>query len=69
MALGLMLALETALIAPSYALLINADFDFDIGLTGTQWAVFDSIPGWAKTTGPGIEVQRNTVATAFSGDH
>lgn len=49
-------------------LLVNGGFDDEtIGLTGTQSAVFDSIPGWTKDSKTeGIEVQRNTVVTAYS---
>lgn len=48
-------------------LLTNGDFDADVNLTGNQWRVYDSIPGWITTSGPGIEVQRNSVVTAQSG--
>lgn len=49
-------------------LLQNGDFEAGVGLTGTQWKVFDNIPGWTAQSGPGIEVQRNTVVQAHSGD-
>jgi len=50
------------------SLLINGNFDDDLGLSGTSWGVYASIPGWTKTFGSGIEVQRNTIVTAHSGN-
>jgi len=39
-------------------------------LTGTQWDVFNSLPGWTKGDGTaGIEIQRNTIIDAYSGDY
>lgn len=48
-------------------LIQNGDFEAD-QLTGTGWNVFSSITGWDSTAGPGIEIQRNTVVAAQSGD-
>ncbi len=49
-------------------LLVNGNFDTPVGeLDGKAWKVFDTIDGWTKTVGPGIEVQHNTVVTAQSG--
>ena len=36
-------------------------------LSGSQWGVYTSIPGWQTLSGSGIEIQRNTVFTAHSG--
>jgi hypothetical protein len=65
-----MVCFIAAFAAPASALpLVNGDFDDTIGLTGTQWSVFNSIPGWTKVDGTsGIEVQRNTIVPAHSGD-
>jgi len=61
------------------ALLVNGGFDeveyrdglvgpdLDV-LSGTQWGVYDTIPGWYTVDGAGIEIQRNTVVTAQSGN-
>jgi hypothetical protein len=55
--------------ASATPLLVNGDFDDDMGLTGTAWKVYDSILGWTKGDGTsGIEVQQNTIVTAQSGD-
>lgn len=55
--------------ASATSLLVNGQFDEDLGLTGTSWNVYSSIPGWFKGDGTaGIEVQRNSVVTAQSGD-
>jgi len=48
-------------------LIINGDFE-DFQLTGNHWGVFDSIPGWETTMGDGIEIQRNTIVNAQSGN-
>ena len=31
------------------------------------WSVFSSISGWTTTSGPGIEIENNTIVTAESG--
>lgn len=49
-------------------LLTNGDFEANVGLSGTNWGVYQSIDGWNKFDGPGIEVQRNTVIAAQSGN-
>jgi hypothetical protein len=50
------------------SILLNGNFDDPVdGLTGS-WGVFSTITGWETTTGPGIEVQQNTVVTAESGN-
>lgn len=49
-------------------LLTNGDFEASVGLSGTNWGVYQSIDGWNKFDGPGIEVQRNTVIAAQSGN-
>lgn len=49
-------------------LLTNGDFEASVGLSGTNWGVYQSIEGWNKFDGPGIEVQRNTVIAAQSGN-
>lgn len=48
-------------------LLTNGDFEANVGLTGSSWGVYSSIPGWTTLNGSGIEVERNTVVTAQSG--
>lgn len=48
-------------------LIINGDFEAP-QLSGSQWQVFGNIPGWNTTKGPGIEIQRNTIVTAQSGN-
>ncbi|WP_369600411.1 DUF642 domain-containing protein [Hahella sp. SMD15-11] len=48
-------------------LIVNGDFEAP-ELTGTSWQVYSSIPGWDKTAGAGIEIQRNTVVAAQSGN-
>ncbi len=51
------------------SLLNNGDFDdTGVGLSDKGWTVKQSISGWTTTSGPGIEVQRNTVVSAHSGD-
>lgn len=49
-------------------LITNGDFEEDQGLSGTQWQIFDGIPGWETLSGPGIEVQHNTITPAYSGN-
>lgn len=49
-------------------LLTNGDFEANVGLSGTSWGVYQSIDGWNKFDGPGIEIQRNTVVAAQSGN-
>lgn len=49
-------------------LLTNGDFEANVGLSGTNWGIYQSIDGWNKFDGPGIEVQRNTVIAAQSGN-
>lgn len=51
-------------------LLTNGDFEeVDGDLGAGKWAVYDGLPGWELTDGPGIEVQSNTVVHAFSGNN
>ncbi len=63
----------TALLLSSVSLLANAnlitngDFEDDVGLTGTNWGVYNAINGWTTLSGAGIEVERNTIVTAQSG--
>lgn len=58
---------------PNYAhstLLINGDFDAgDYGLTGNKYGLFDSIEGWNRVGGQKIEVHKNTLRTADSGNY
>lgn len=49
------------------SMLQNGDFDDNVGLSGRAWRVFNAIPGWTTTQGPGIEIQRNTIVAAHSG--
>lgn len=49
-------------------LLVNGDFEDDVGLTGSRWGVYSDINGWDTYSGPGIEIQRNTVVAAQSGN-
>ena len=76
-------ALALLLAAPASAsILTNGDFELLDGTIGNvhgrplnglgtgQWDVYDGIPGWVKGDGDaGIEIQRNTVVSAFSPDH
>jgi hypothetical protein len=49
-------------------LITNGSFE-DPGLNPGQWTVFNpEIPGWTVQNGAGIEIQNNTVITAFDGD-
>lgn len=48
--------------------IVNGDFEDNVGLSGTAWNVFGSINGWSTLSGPGIEVQHNTVVAAQSGN-
>lgn len=48
-------------------MILNGDFEAP-QLSGSQWQVFGSIPGWNTTAGSGIEIQRNTVVNAQSGN-
>jgi len=63
----------TALLLSSVALLANAslitngDFEDDVGLTGNNWGVYNSVNGWTTFSGAGIEIERNTIVTAQSG--
>lgn len=61
------MALASAASFANANLLTNGDFEASVGLTGTSWGVYQSIEGWDKFDGPGIEVQRNTVIAAQSG--
>lgn len=49
-------------------LLVNGDFEDDVGLTGSRWGVYSSINGWQTYSGPSIEIQRNTIVAAQSGN-
>ena len=62
--------LFSALVATSANanLLINGSFESDVGLSGSQWGVFNTIDGWYTSDGPGIEIQRNTVVSAQDGN-
>ena len=48
-------------------LITNGDFE-DFQLQGRQWRVFNQLPGWFTSIGPGIEIQRNTIVRAQSGN-
>jgi len=65
------LILVGGVVAANADLLKNGNFDDNVGLTGTQWGVFSSIGNnneWKIQSGPGIEVQRNTVVKAQTGN-
>ena len=49
-------------------LITNGSFEENVGLTGGQWGVFQSIPGWTATGGAGIEVERETVVSTPFGN-
>jgi len=49
-------------------LLTNGDFEANVGLSGSNWGIYQSIDGWNKFDGPGIEIQRNTIIAAQSGN-
>lgn len=61
----LMLGLASANIHAN--LITNGDFEAG-QLAGKRWQVFPSIEGWTTTSGHGIEIQRNTVVRAQSGN-
>lgn len=48
-------------------LITNGSFESDVGLKDGKWGVFKNIDGWYTSDGSGIEIQRNTVATAQDG--
>ncbi|WP_250657108.1 PEP-CTERM sorting domain-containing protein [Alkalimarinus coralli] len=50
------------------SLITNGGFESDVGLSGTQWGVFNTIDGWYTSDGAGIEIQRNTVTSAQEGN-
>lgn len=53
--------------AAQATLLTNGGFDDEIGLTGSGWNVYASLPGWTKGADTaGIEVQRGTIVPADS---
>ncbi len=59
----------TATTAASIAnanLLVNGDFE-NPHLAPGAWSVFSSISGWTTSSGPGIEIENNTIVTAQSG--
>jgi hypothetical protein len=59
MALVLLTIFSVIPLAPAQAnLIVNGSFE-DPQLPFATWSVFTSIPGWAATFGPGIEVQNN----------
>ncbi|GBC61804.1 PEP-CTERM sorting domain-containing protein [Desulfonema ishimotonii] len=66
-----------AMVGTAHAnLLDNGNFDTDTeyGLSGKGWHVYsettqDQVPGWDVLEGPGIEIQRNTITTAHSGNY
>ncbi|MCM2286784.1 MAG: PEP-CTERM sorting domain-containing protein [Desulfobacula sp.] len=52
------------------SLLVNGNFDTSgISLSSNNWGVYNSITGWDKLSGAGIEIERNTIITAQSGDY
>ena len=62
------IALTTVATFANANLLVNGDFDANVGLSGSQWSVYGSIAGWTALSGAGIEVERNTVVSAHSGN-
>lgn len=54
-------------IGANATILTNGDFETNT-LTGKHWGVFNVIDGWYTSLGAGIEVQRNTVVNAYSGN-
>jgi len=48
-------------------LITNGSFEADVGLTGNNWNVNNTIPGWYTSSGAGIEVQRGTITTPQDG--
>ena len=48
-------------------LITNGDFESNVGLSNGAWGVYGSIDGWNTLSGPGIEIQKNTIVTAQSG--
>jgi PEP-CTERM motif-containing protein/uncharacterized protein DUF642 len=64
------LVIASSLIASSASasLITNGSFETDVGLTGSQWSVYNSIDGWYTSNGAGIEIQRNTVVSAQDGN-
>ena len=50
-------------------LIVNGDFEDNVGLTGSNnRGVFASVNGWSTLSGAGIEIQRNTVVAAQNGN-
>jgi len=49
-------------------LITNGDFEDNVGLSGNNWGVYSAINGWTALSGAGIEVERNTIVTAQSGN-
>lgn len=74
------LALLSLLAVCAWAnIIVNGDFEGSMSSPGLFnninlnalapqfWDVYGSIPGWSRNSGPGIEVQSNTVVPAHSG--
>lgn len=51
------------------SILVNGNFDdSEISLSDKQWGVYDKIKGWETRVGRGIEIERNTIVDAESGN-
>jgi hypothetical protein len=48
-------------------LVVNGSFE-DPSLAPSAWSILPSVPGWTLISGDGIEIQNNSVVTAFDGD-
>ncbi len=64
-----MLTLGLFTSAAQATLLKNGDFEVNPLAPNRSWSVFDAIDGWVTTSGSGIEVQRNTIVRAHSGNY
>jgi len=60
-----LLMLGTAGVAKAN-LIVNGSFE-NPARTGNSWAVYTSIEGWATTSGPGIEIQKNVAGASYDG--
>lgn len=62
------LLLSSVSLLASANLITNGDFEDNVGLTGNNWGVYNSVNGWTTFSGAGIEIERNTIVTAQSGN-
>jgi hypothetical protein len=63
---ALLLAVSAGTQAAS--LIVNGSFESTTQASGT-WSVYNSVPGWTTTFGPGIEIRNNVAGTAQDGNN